>query len=90
MRRALELLRAELDQRSGVDRAAWSVALAALALPELFVNAGGGVSLGVTWKGLIQGAVVVNKPVAAIVTAVALVTVAAVAWFAGRDPTGRR
>lgn len=81
LQRGLDKLRADLDRRHGGSRREWSLALVALALPELLPSADGLVSIGAVLKGL----VLMHKSLAAAGAAAAVLAVAGVAWFATRD-----
>ncbi len=80
LRRGLEALRAELDRKHGGDRRQWSMALLALALPELAPAAEGAVGLGAALKGII----LMNKSVAAGAAALVLIAAATVTWYASQ------
>ena len=80
LRRGLEALRAELDRKHGGDRRQWSVALLALALPELAPAAEGAVGLGAALKGII----LMNKSIAAGAAALVLIAAATVTWYASQ------
>jgi len=83
LRRGLELLRDDLDRRHGGR--AWCAALAPFAGAA---PSGGGIAAAPAFKTLIEGLILMNKPILATLSALALVALLSVAFLIDRNDAG--
>lgn len=84
LRRALELMREELDRSSGGNRASWCLALAP------FASAGGPLlPTGSLATAVLEGTILMNKSVLTVTSVVAAAALVSVAWVLQRPDDGR-
>lgn len=80
LRRAIELLRTNLDDKFGGDRRAWRLALLPLVLPAQAATAGGGVALALS-------GVLIMKKIVLVAVALCVMAASITVWQAGRERT---